>query len=57
MRTSDRYSRGAGELAGAVGEPRFRVWLEDWSAEEIEKQACSGWSPWMRGKTASLPSI
>jgi len=32
----DRYSRGAGELAGAVGEPRFRVWLEDWSAEEIE---------------------
>lgn len=32
----DRYSRGAGELAGAVGEPLFRVWLEDWGAEEIE---------------------
>jgi len=32
----DRYSRGAGELAGAVGEPRFRVWLEDWMVEEIE---------------------
>ncbi len=32
----DRYSRGAGDLAGAVGEPRFRVWLEDWVAEEIE---------------------
>jgi predicted secreted hydrolase len=32
----DRYSRGAGDLAGATGEPRFRVWLEDWVAEEIE---------------------
>ncbi len=31
----DRYSRGAGELAGAVGEPAYRVWLEDWAAEEI----------------------
>lgn len=31
----DRYSRGAGELAGAVGEPAYRVWLEDWAATEI----------------------
>ncbi|HAJ35144.1 MAG TPA: carotenoid 1,2-hydratase [Chloroflexi bacterium] len=31
----DRYSRGAGELAGAVGEPTYRVWLEDWRVEEI----------------------
>jgi predicted secreted hydrolase len=32
----DRYSRGAGELAGATGEPAFQVWLEDWSAAEVE---------------------
>jgi len=32
----DRYSRGAGELAGATGEPGYRVWLEDWAATEIE---------------------
>lgn len=31
----DRYSRGAGELAGAVGEPTYRVWLEDWRVEEV----------------------
>ena len=31
----DRYSRGAGGLAGAQGEPHFQVWLEDWSAVEI----------------------
>ena len=31
----DRYSRGAGGLAGAQSEPNFRVWLEDWSAVEI----------------------
>lgn len=31
----DRYSRGAGELAGAVGDPAYRVWLEDWSAAEV----------------------
>jgi predicted secreted hydrolase len=33
---SDRYSRGAAGLAGAQGEPAFAVWLEDWSAREIE---------------------
>jgi predicted secreted hydrolase len=32
----ERFSRGAGDLAGAAGEPSFRVWLEDWSAVEIE---------------------
>ncbi len=32
----ERYSRGAGELAGAIGEPTFEVWLEDWSVQEIE---------------------
>ncbi len=25
----ERYSRGAGDLAGAIGEPAFEVWLED----------------------------
>jgi predicted secreted hydrolase len=28
----ERFSRGAGGLAGAQGEPEFGVWLEDWSA-------------------------
>ena len=28
----ERYSRGAGGLAGARGEPTYEVWLEDWSA-------------------------
>lgn len=32
----ERYSRGAGELAGAVGEPTFAVWLEDWSVRTVE---------------------
>jgi predicted secreted hydrolase len=31
----ERYSRGAGGLAGAVGEPTYRVWLEDWTAAEV----------------------
>ena len=31
----ERYSRGAGGLAGAQGEPSFGVWLEDWSAVEV----------------------
>ena len=31
---AERFSRGAGGLAGATAEP-YRVWLEDWSAEEI----------------------
>lgn len=32
----ERFSRGAGGLAGATGEPRFRVWLEDWSVTQGE---------------------
>jgi predicted secreted hydrolase len=31
-RFAERWSRGAGGLAGAVASP-FRIWLEDWSAE------------------------
>ena len=27
----ERFSRGAGGLAGATGEPEYAVWLEDWS--------------------------
>lgn len=33
----ERFSRGAAGLAGAQGEPRFRVWLEDW--EVIQTRA------------------
>ena len=32
----ERRSRGAGGLAGATGEPTYKVWLEDWSATEEE---------------------
>ena len=32
----ERYSRGAGELAGATGDPAYSVWLEDWRVEESE---------------------
>ncbi len=32
----ERYSRGAGGLAGATGDPAFEVWLEDWSVREVE---------------------
>ena len=31
----ERFSRGAGGLAGAQGDPSFEVWLEDWSATEV----------------------
>ena len=30
----ERFSRGAGGLAGARGEPTYEVWLEDWSATQ-----------------------
>lgn len=30
----ERYSRGAGGLAGAQGEPHFSAWLEDWSVQQ-----------------------
>ncbi len=29
----DRFSRAGAGLAGATGDPQFRVWLDDWSAE------------------------
>ena len=32
----ERRSRGAGGLAGATGDPTYKVWLEDWSATEVE---------------------
>ncbi len=35
-RSFERFSRGAGELAGATGTPTFAVWLEDWSVQELE---------------------
>ncbi len=30
----DRFSRGAGGVAGATGAPRYQVWLDDWRALE-----------------------
>ncbi|HKZ55668.1 MAG TPA: lipocalin-like domain-containing protein [Anaerolineales bacterium] len=33
----ERFSRGAGDLAGASPAP-FRVWLEDWSAQAIDEE-------------------
>ena len=35
----ERRSRGAGGLAGAMGQPTYKVWLEDWSATEVEPGA------------------
>lgn len=32
----DRYSRGAGGLAGAEATPQVRVWLEDWQVVEFQ---------------------
>ena len=32
----ERRSRGAGGLAGAMGQPTYKVWLENWSATEVE---------------------
>ena len=33
----DRFSRGAGGVAGATGAPRYQVWLDDWRAFETGK--------------------
>jgi len=32
----ERFSRGAGGLAGATGDPAYAVWLEDWAVREVE---------------------
>jgi predicted secreted hydrolase len=32
----ERFSRTSPELAGAQSEPHYKVWLDDWSVEEIE---------------------
>ncbi len=32
----ERFSRGAGGLAGAHSEPLFHVWLEDWRVEQLD---------------------
>lgn len=34
-----RFSRGAAGLAGAMAEPRYRVWLEDWQALALNAAA------------------
>ena len=35
----ERFSRGAAGLAGAEDIPRYRVWLEDWSAQGVDDAA------------------
>lgn len=34
-RATERFSRGAGGLAGAQGEPTYAVWLEDWRIDAL----------------------
>ena len=36
---SERYSRGGAGLAGAEGEPTYRVWLEDWEVMATNEDA------------------
>ena len=31
----ERFERGAAGLAGAQGDPQFRVWLQDWQVEQV----------------------
>jgi predicted secreted hydrolase len=31
----ERFSRGAGGLAGATGKPLYQVWLEDWAVKQV----------------------
>lgn len=38
---AQRFSRGAAGLAGAEGEPRYRVWLDDWSVEARDDEAAT----------------
>lgn len=35
----ERFSRGDGSLAGAVGEPAAAIWLEDWAVRQVEPGA------------------
>lgn len=37
--SNNRFSRGAAGLAGATVDPRFRVWIEDWSVTAVDDQA------------------
>lgn len=39
FRFSERISRGAAGLAGATGEPLFKVWLEDWRVEQLDEKS------------------
>ncbi len=32
----ERFQRGAAGLAGAAGEPRYQVWLDDWSVRQTD---------------------
>lgn len=34
----ERIERGAAGMAGAQGEPAFRVWLRDWSVQQLDEQ-------------------
>lgn len=36
---AQRFSRGAAGLAGAVVDPRYRVWLEDWEVSALDDSA------------------
>lgn len=36
---AQRFSRGAADLAGAVAEPSYRVWLDDWAVEARDDEA------------------
>ena len=35
----ERFERGSVGLAGAVGDPSFKVWLDDWSVQQIDDNA------------------
>lgn len=38
---AQRFSRGAVGLAGATTEPRYHVWLDDWSVDACDDQAAT----------------
>lgn len=35
-RSFERFSRSGDNLAGATGEPRFQIWLDDWTIQMVE---------------------